>query len=120
MSEFFNLYEIGMWEAAKAKDPNRFLELVSRDAVMVCGGYRCLGEEYAEYIKDYDLKQYSVLACEMVLDTDSIKQLHYVIKTEVNEEKNKDLAGIFHVTSTWKNTEGKWMLIFNMDSLIME
>lgn len=120
MSDFFNSYEIAMWEAAKAKDANAFLELVSKEAVMVCGGYRCLGEEYAEYIKDYDLRQYSVLACEMVLDTETVKQLHYVIRTEVNEEKNKDLSGTFHVTSTWQNIQGVWKIIFNMDSLIIE
>ena len=30
-----------MWEAAKNRDAERFLEIVSPEAVMVCGGYRC-------------------------------------------------------------------------------
>lgn len=30
--------EVRMWEAAKHRDPEAFLEVVSPDAVMVCGG----------------------------------------------------------------------------------
>lgn len=37
-----------MWDAAKNRDCKAFLELVSEDAVMVCGGYRCTGKEYSE------------------------------------------------------------------------
>ena len=39
--------EVRMWEAAKHRDPEAFLEVVSPDAVMVCGGQRCAGAEYA-------------------------------------------------------------------------
>ena len=34
--------EIAMWEAAKARDTKAFLEVVEEQAVMVCGGYRCI------------------------------------------------------------------------------
>ena len=27
-----------------------------------------------------------------------------------------DLEGKFHITSTWKRTDDKWKLVFNMDS----
>lgn len=33
--------------------------------------------------------------------------------------ENADLAGMFHVTSTWENRGGEWILVFNMDSRIM-
>ena len=49
-----------------------------------------------------------------------IIQIHYLIKLEVNDDKNMDLAGTFHVTSTWRNIEGKWKLVFNMDQRIVE
>ena len=29
-------------------------------------------------------------------------QVHYVIHIEVEMEENKDLAGTFHITTTWK------------------
>ena len=35
--------ELRMWEAAKRRDSIKFLELVSPDAVMICGGFRCTG-----------------------------------------------------------------------------
>ena len=43
-----------MWRAAQARDKAAFLELVDVNAVMVCGGTRCTGAEYAEIIADFD------------------------------------------------------------------
>ncbi len=113
-------YEIAMWETAKNRDAAGFKEYVCEDAVMVCGGYRCSGAEYAGYIADYDVEEYEFVNFEVVLDTDDICQVHYVIRTKAKEEKNKDLEGIFHVTSTWKRFDGKWKIVFNMDSRIIE
>lgn len=39
--------EMKLWEAAKNRDSQAFLKVVSETAVMVCGGYRCTGKEYA-------------------------------------------------------------------------
>ena len=39
-----------MWEAAKDRNVSGFLDLVSDQAIMVCGGYRCKGKEYSEII----------------------------------------------------------------------
>lgn len=36
------------------RDKAAFLELVDVNAVMVCGGTRCTGAEYAEIIADFD------------------------------------------------------------------
>lgn len=35
--------EKSMWEAARKRDKEAFLELVDENAVMVCGGFRCTG-----------------------------------------------------------------------------
>jgi len=47
-----NVYEleVQMWEAAKNRDAEAFLEVVDESAVMVCGGFRCTGADYAEII----------------------------------------------------------------------
>lgn len=42
-NEIYEL-EIRMWEAAKNRKPLDFLKVVSEDAVMVCGGYRCTAQ----------------------------------------------------------------------------
>ena len=39
-----------MWRAAQARDKAAFLELVDENAVMICGGFRCSGADYAEII----------------------------------------------------------------------
>lgn len=104
-----------MWEAAKSRDVSGFLDVVSEEAIMVCGGYRCTGKDYSEIIAFFDCKSYEIVNFEIVNeDTESV-QIHYVIKLEVHDEKNKDLAGTFHVTTTWKRIEGKWKIFFNMD-----
>ena len=110
--------ELLMWEAAKKRDAGAFLEVVDKTAVMVCGGFRCSGADYAEIIKEFDLAEYEITGFEIVAETEGICQVHYVISTTVADDKNKDLEGRFHITSTWKRIDGRWKLVFNMDSRI--
>lgn len=112
--------EIRIWEAASHRDTKEFLDLVKDDAVMVCGGYRCSGKEYGDFISEFDLATYEIKFYETIVVTDSIVQNHYVITTKVNESRNQDLEGSFHVTSTWEKVDDKWKLIYNMDSRIFE
>jgi hypothetical protein len=112
--------EMKMWDAAKEKNKKAFLNLVDDNAVMVCGGYRCLGREYAGIIPEFDCTNYEFLAYEEIMHTSDMCQIHYVIKLEVSQEENKDLEGEFHVTSTWKKKKEGWRLIFNMDSRIIK
>lgn len=110
--------ETEMWEAAVNHDESRFLELVEEDAVMVCGGYRCLGKEYAGYIKEDFISAYQILTFEVISADANFLQVHYVVKTEAEDSGAADVAGKFHVTSTWRKTGERYKLIFNMDSRI--
>ncbi len=109
-----------MWQAAKNGNKTEFTKLVSGDAVMVCGGYRCTGAEYAELVSDFGISDFKIANFEIVHETDKTVQVHYIVKTTADVPENADLAGKFHVTSTWENHGSKWALIFNMDSRIME
>ena len=111
--------EVSMWEAAKNKSKADFLKLVSEDAVMVCGGYRCSGKEYSEIIPMFDCKTYGIEYFEIVNDDNSSIQVHYLIHLEVNSEENNDLAGTFHITTTWKCLNGVWKVVFNMDQRVL-
>lgn len=53
-------YETKMWKAAKNRDKEGFLKLVDENAVMVCGGYRCTGAEYAQIVKEFDIASYEM------------------------------------------------------------
>lgn len=112
--------EVAMWESARDRDSKAFLNLVSDEAVMVCGGYRSTGKEYAEIISFFDCKRYNIINFEVVSEDSSSVQVHYVITIEVNDEKNIDLAGMFHITTTWKLIDDKWKVVFNMDQRIVE
>ena len=141
--DFIKKLEKAMWEAAKNRSRADFLNLVDENAVMICGGYRCSGKEYANIIEDFDLADYEISDFEIVAETEDTEevlkkagtteneqrkpmnievgkfvQVHYSIETKVSDQKNSDLAGKFNVTSTWKNSGGKWKLVFNMDSRI--
>lgn len=111
--------EIQIWEAAKNQNTTAYMELVSEDAVMVCGGYRCTGKEYAAFIKDFDIASYEVKNYETIVDKEELVQNHYICETKVKMQENKDLEGIFHITSTWQKRDGLWKLIYNMDSRIL-
>ena len=113
-------YEERMWQAAKDGDKLEFSKLVSADAVMVCGGYRCSGREYAEFISDFGITDYKITDFEVVHETAKTVQVHYVIITTADTPENADLSGKFHVTSTWEARDKEWVLVFNMDSRIME
>lgn len=110
--------EVKMWDAAQNRDAEAFLQVVDKDAVMVCGGFRCSGAEYAKIIREFDVAQYTISNCEVVAESKSLCQIHYVIEITVADRKNADLEGLFHITSTWKKTEDNWKLVFNMDSRI--
>ena len=97
--------ENSMWKAAQNRDAEAFLKVVSAEAVMVCGGYRCSGKEYAEIIRMFDCKSYSIEGFEIVHQGNSSFQVHYILKMEVEKEENSDLAGTFHITTTWKFTD---------------
>lgn len=119
MNRFYEL-ETQMWTAAKSGSRENFSALVSTDAVMVCGGYRCSGAEYAELVKDFGISAFEIKNFEVTAENDGLASVHYIVKTYADSPENTDLAGIFHVASVWKNTGGKWQLIFNMDSRILE
>ena len=112
--------EQAMWEAAKNRDVSAFSALVDPNAVMVCGGFRCSGREYAEMISEFDCANYEISNFEEVAHAQGLTQVHHIISTEAANPENSDLSGTFHVTSTWALTDGEWKLIFNMDSRIIE
>lgn len=111
--------EIAMWEAAKNRDSEGFLDLVDKNAVMVCGGYRCTGSEYSEIVREFDISSYTISEFEIVCQRDDMCQVHYLIETKVSKEENKDLEGVFHITTTWEKRENKWKVVFNMDSRVV-
>ncbi len=112
--------EVNMWEAAKNGDKRAFCGLVAEDAVMVCGGYRCTGAEYSAFTENFGISAYEISNFEIVLEADNVCQSHYIVKTAADCPENSDMAGTFHVTSTWIRRGGDWALIFNMDSRITE
>ena len=112
--------EVSMWEAARNRSSSNFLKVVSEEAVMVCGGLRCTGKEYAEIVAMFDCKAYAIEHLEIVNQDENSIQVHYVIHLEVNSEENSDLAGTFHITTTWKNMDGVWKVVFNMDQRVFE
>lgn len=111
--------EYDMWNAANNRDVAAFKKLVADDAVMICGGYRCLGVEYAEYIKDFYINGYEIKNKEVIFSNEEAVQIHYVIDVKTEIPEYADLGGTFHVVSLWKRMNNQWKLNFNMDSRII-
>ena len=119
MNRFYEL-ETEMWNSAKAGSKEDFSALVSSRAVMVCGGYRCSGAEYAELIKDFGISSFEITDFEVTAENDGLAAVHYIVKTCTDSPESADLAGTFHAASVWEKIDGKWQLVFNMDSRIWE
>jgi hypothetical protein len=111
--------ESTMWKAAINRDVQAFKELVAEEAIMICGGYRCLGEEYANYIKDFYIDGYEIKNLEVIYSSEDAVQIHYVIDVKTSIQEAADLSGTFHVVSLWKREKQQWKLYFNMDSRIL-
>lgn len=111
--------EYDMWKAASKRDVLAFKELVDENAIMICGGYRCLGIEYAEYIKDFYIDLYEIKNEEVIFSSEDAVEIHYVIDIKTQTPETVDLGGVFHVVSLWKKKKNLWKLYFNMDSRIM-
>lgn len=95
-------HEAAMWEAARRCDSSAFLEVVSGSAVMVCGGSKCTGADYAHIISEFGCKSYKISDFEIIAQSNDIVQVHYIIETVAEKPENQDPAGRFHITSTWK------------------
>lgn len=117
MKEIMQKYEREIWEAFKEGSAERFLAVVEPSAVMVCGNYRCLGSEYAQYIGAGGVDSYEFLAFEVTVSDEKLVAVHYVVRVI---SADADLCGTFHVCSIWKKTGERYMLVFNMDSRIPE
>lgn len=109
-----------MWKAAAERNKETFLQLVSPEAVMVCVGFRCSGVDYAGSIGDFGISSFEIQDFETIVETPTLVQVHYVVRTTADTPENADLAGLFHVTSTWEKRGESWVLVFNMDSRIIE
>lgn len=110
--------EYEMWEAASKRDIVKFKELVADHAIMICGGYRCLGAEYAEYSKEFYIKGYEIKNVEVIFSSEELVQIHCVIDIKTELPECSDFGGVFHVVSLWKLEKNEWKLYFNMDSRI--
>ena len=119
MNRFFEL-ETQMWDNALSGNREEFMKLVSADAVMVCGGYRCSGENYGEMIKDFGISSFEITDFEITAENEGLASVHYIVKTCADSPENADLAGKFHVASVWEKQDNEWKLVFNMDSRIWE
>ena len=110
--------EEAMWKAACAADSAAFSALVADDAVMICGGGRLSGRQYAELIGSGGIAGCEITEFELLAVTETLVQVHYIARTTADSPENADLAGMFHVTSTWEKRAEDWKLIFNMDQRI--
>ena len=114
----FRELEERLWQAIQNRDAKAFPELVNEDAVMVRGGYRYTGAEYAGIIKDFNCKSYQIDRFEIVCNTAECVQTHYIVTLEAEEDSDQDLAGKFHITTSWRKKDGIWKVAFYMDRRI--
>lgn len=97
----------------------RFKNLVLPSAVMICGGYRCLGSEYSDFIADFNISGYAFNNMGVICTSDNEVTLHYIIQTQSKDANAQDLVGTFHVVSIRKRINDAWHLIFYMDPKIV-
>lgn len=71
-----------------------------------------------DIIGNFDCRSYHIARFEIVHDDGVSFQVHYILKMEVEDVGNIDLAGSFHITTTWSCKSGRWKVVFNMDQRI--
>lgn len=92
-----------------------FAALALPEALMVTGGMRSSGAQYAREtaqvrLKDFRMTDFTVLP----LSADAVL-LHYTLEV-VDYPGPYDLSGVYLVSSVWVRREEGWRLIFNQDA----
>ncbi len=113
IEEIIKNLEVQMWEAFSCGNSKLFSEVVSNEAMMICGGYRETGYEYANIVAQirldgYEIKDFVV----KIINPDSVLT-NYVINVECPDPS---ISGVFRVSSLWIKNEDKWELVFNQDT----
>lgn len=107
--------EKNMWEAFSNGDSTSFAQLVSDEAIMICGGYKTTGAEYAKIVEQIRLQDYEVSDFFVKEISANTILVNYLAKVKCPDPS---ISGIFRVSSLWVNDNDKLKLLFNQDSRI--
>lgn len=105
--------ETQMWEAFANGDSKKFSKLVSDDAMMICGGIRESGREYAKIVANVRLDSYEISEFFTKLVSNELVMTNYIVKVMCHDSS---ISGTFRVSSLWILSKNKWELVFNQDS----
>lgn len=103
-----------LWQCYALGDSAAFGRLVDPQALMIVGGERGSGADYAQAIAMVRLQGYE-LRDVVVLDLGpGAAAIHYSV-TIKDYPGPYDLSGTYRVTSIWQRREGGWVLVLNQD-----
>lgn len=102
-----------MWEAFASGNSALFGKIVSADAMMICGGFKESGAEYARIVENVNLSNYELSEFDVKVINSNVVLTNYIVKVD---GQDYTLAGTFRVSSLWINEDGNWKVVFNQDS----
>lgn len=102
-----------IWEAFATGNSKLFGNLVSKDALMVCGGFRETGSKYASIVSQIRLQKYELYDFIVRKVEANAILINYIVNVEAFD---KVLDGKFRVSSLWVKSGEKWQMVFNQDS----
>lgn len=105
-----------MWEAFATGDSASFGEIVSKDAMMICGGFKESGSEYTKIVEHVNLSNYELSEFDVKVINQNVVLTNYVVRVDCQDYT---LAGRFRVSSLWINEDGNWKVVFNQDSKVI-
>jgi len=108
-------FEKQMWEAFATGNSELFEKFVSKDALMICGGYRETGSEYTSIVSQIRLQGYELTDI-IVKEVDlNVILINYIVNVKSFDSV---LNGKYRVSSVWAKKDEKWKVVFNQDSRI--
>jgi hypothetical protein len=108
-------FEKQMREAFATGNSELFKDLVSKDALMICGGYRETGSEYTNIISQIRLQGYELTDI-IVKEVDlNVILINYIVNVK---SFDPIMNGKYRVSSLWVKNDEKWKVVFNQDSKI--
>jgi hypothetical protein len=111
----FEKMENEMWIAFSNGDANKFRNIVSDEALMICGGSKKTGIEYSSIVRQIKLEKYEISNFyTKVIDQNNVIT-NYIVSVYSSDQS---IAGKYRVSSLWNQENGKWKVVFNQDSSI--
>jgi hypothetical protein len=106
--------ETAAWQAFKDKKADDFKKVVDKDVRCVYADGVSNMQKELDSMQKWDMKSFAISDYEIFSDEKDVVVATYKVTVEGTMD-GKDMSGVHHAGTVWKQENGKWLAIFHTD-----